>query len=291
MYTTRGSVKHPERYVLQNLRSPRYLRAYVSGHLIFRAQEKLHRDIWTLRRHHHYNHAGKRLRTGYLKRMKTTTTAFMYLRRLLSHLLRFSQFYLFSYGIAQVSLRYPNCTGGIAPQVHLLSRRGKAKISSTKQVSDVVEFGEEILSPKGGRLRSDNQMSTSEDPNDRLKNIRHVCVQHTIWKVTVMLRCLIRSRITYFPLGHVAVSRNTGPLSACSSMYSFFENRHICHWARIHYSIHSQKYHGCNQFHYSHVINSGELQDCNWNCNCNVIHSSESEPLFCRETESQSDNT
>ena len=38
----------------------------------------------------------------------------------------------------------------------------------------------------------------------------------------------------------------------------------------------SQKYHRCNQFHYSHVINSGELQDCNWNCNCKVINLSDS---------------
>ena len=46
---------------------------------------------------------------------------------------------------------------------------------STKQVSDIVEFDEEILRPKGGRLRPDDQMPTSEDSSDRLEAIRHVC--------------------------------------------------------------------------------------------------------------------
>ena len=68
----------------------------------------------------------------------------------------------------------------------------------------------------------------------------------------------------------------------------------VYHSERINYSINSQKYYRYNQFHYSHVITSGELQDCNWDCNCNVINSSESEPLllpFGKETESQTDNT
>ena len=43
----------------------------------------------------------------------------------------------------------------------------------------------------------------------------------------------------------------------------------VYHGRRINYSINSQKYYCCNHFHYSHVINSGELQHCNWNCNCN----------------------
>ena len=47
--------------------------------------------------------------------------------------------------------------------------------------------------------------------------------------------------------------------------------RQIYHSERINYSTNSKKYHRCNHFHYSHVINSGELQDCNWNCNCNVM--------------------
>ena len=38
---------------------------------------------------------------------------------------------------------------------------------------------------------------------------------------------------------------------------------------RNYYSINSQELHGCNAAHYSLVINSQELQDCNCNCNCN----------------------
>ena len=38
---------------------------------------------------------------------------------------------------------------------------------------------------------------------------------------------------------------------------------------RNYYSITSQELHGCNAAHYSHVINSQELQDCNCSCNCN----------------------
>ena len=38
---------------------------------------------------------------------------------------------------------------------------------------------------------------------------------------------------------------------------------------RNYYSINSQELHGCNAAHYSHVINSPELQDWNCNCNCN----------------------
>ena len=47
------------------------------------------------------------------------------------------------------------------------------------------------------------------------------------------------------------------------------------HMDRISYSTNSQKYYRCNQFHYSHIISSGELQDCNWNCNCNLMNSSQ----------------
>ena len=38
---------------------------------------------------------------------------------------------------------------------------------------------------------------------------------------------------------------------------------------RNYYSINSQELHGCNAAHYSLVINSSELQDCNCNCNAN----------------------
>ena len=38
---------------------------------------------------------------------------------------------------------------------------------------------------------------------------------------------------------------------------------------RNYYSINSQELHGCNAAHYSLVINSQELQDCNCNCNLN----------------------
>ena len=57
----------------------------------------------------------------------------------------------------------------------------------------------------------------------------------------------------------------------------------VYHWARINLSIHSQKYDRCNQFHDSHVINSGELQECNRNGNCNGINLSESEHFFVRK--------
>ena len=40
------------------------------------------------------------------------------------------------------------------------------------------------------------------------------------------------------------------------------------HCGRNDYSINSQKYYHCNQLHYSYLINSSEIQDCNCNCNC-----------------------
>ena len=45
---------------------------------------------------------------------------------------------------------------------------------STKQVSDIVGRDEELLRPKGGRLRPDDQMPISEDSSNRLEAIRRV---------------------------------------------------------------------------------------------------------------------
>ena len=84
----------------------------------------------------------------------------------------------------------------------------------------------------------------------------HICIYHLI------LICLGQELNLHLPL-------------QCNSQFSTRENQirlpsFVLGW----YNINSQKYPRCSQFHYSHVINSGELQDCNWNCTCNVINSS-----------------
>ena len=49
---------------------------------------------------------------------------------------------------------------------------------STKQVSDIVEFDEEILRPKGGQLRPDGQMPASEEAIRHVSIYLYICLNH-----------------------------------------------------------------------------------------------------------------
>ena len=49
---------------------------------------------------------------------------------------------------------------------------------STKQISNIVKFDEEILTPKQGNLPSDSQMHVLEDPSDKLEAIKHECATY-----------------------------------------------------------------------------------------------------------------
>ena len=77
------------------------------------------------------------------------------------------------------------------------------------------------------------------------------------------------------------VPRVSCPRTLSLSCFSFRSDLNVCQasqkqqlmqnyrFGRNDYSIDSQKYYRCNQLHYSYLINSSELQDCNCNCNPN----------------------
>ena len=69
-----------------------------------------------------------------------------------------------------------------------------------------------------------------------------------------------------------------GELGLVTSVHDLCGAQSLYQRDRINCSINSQKYYRCSQIHYSHVINSCELQHCNWNCNCSLINPSLSAP-------------